>query len=115
MDFKPPRGTLDMLPPEGGRLRALYDAAATLARRHGFRYVETPGFESTDLFAATSGATSDVVSKEMYNFEDRSERPLTLRPEGTAPVMRAYLNRRQEQPSPFKAYYLTRMYRYGRP
>jgi histidyl-tRNA synthetase len=115
MELRPPRGTLDLLPPEGSRMRALYDRAAALARLHGYRYVETPGFEATEVFARTSGRTSDVVSKEMYTFEDRRGRSLTLRPEGTAPVMRAYLAQMQEQPSPFKAYYLTRMYRYARP
>jgi len=96
-------------------MRALYDRAAEIARLHGFRYVETPGFEATELFARTSGATSDVVSKEMYTFTDRGDRSLTLRPEGTAPVVRAYLNDRQRLGVPFKAYYLTRMYRYSRP
>ncbi len=96
-------------------MRALYDRAAELARRYGYRYVETPGFEHTELFTRTSGETSDVVTKEMYTFTDRGGRSLTLRPEGTAPVMRAYLGHRAELPSPFKAYYLTRMYRYGRP
>lgn len=115
MDLAPPRGTLDLLPPDGGRMRALYDRAAELARRYGYRYVETPGFEHTELFVRTSGETSDVVTKEMYTFTDRGGRSLTLRPEGTAPVMRAYLAHRAEMPSPFKAYYLTRMYRYGRP
>ena len=115
MDLQPARGTLDLLPPQGSRMRALYDRAAALARLYGYRYVETPGFEATELFARTSGETSDVVTKEMYTFEDRKGRSLTLRPEGTAPVMRAYLAKRQEQPSPFKAYYLTRMYRYARP
>lgn len=115
MELAPPRGTLDLLPPDGGRMRALYDRAAELARRYGYRYVETPGFEHTELFVRTSGETSDVVTKEMYTFTDRGGRSLTLRPEGTAPVMRAYLAHRAEMPSPFKAYYLTRMYRYGRP
>lgn len=96
-------------------MRGLYDRAAALARLHGYRYVETPVFEATELFARTSGETSDVVTKEMYTFQDRKGRSLTLRPEGTAPVMRAYLAEMQEQPSPFKAYYLTRMYRYARP
>ena len=96
-------------------MRAVYDRAAALARRYGYRYVETPGFEHTELFAATSGQTSDVVSKEMYTFKDRGDRSITLRPEGTAPVIRAYLHQRQAMPSPFKAYYLTRMYRYDRP
>ena len=115
MELAPPRGTLDLLPPAGSRIRALYDRAAALARLHGYRYVETPGFEATELFARTSGETSDVVTKEMYTFEDRRGRSLTLRPEGTAPVMRAYLATMQEHPTPFKTYYLTRMYRYSRP
>jgi histidyl-tRNA synthetase len=114
-DFAPSRGTRDLLPPDGGVMRALYDRAAEVARVHGFRYVETPGFEATEVFARTSGATSDVVSKEMYTFTDRGERSLTLRPEGTAPVVRAYLGDRQRLGVPFKAYYLTRMYRYSRP
>jgi histidyl-tRNA synthetase len=96
-------------------MRAVFDRAAELARRYGYRYVETPAFEHTELFSRTSGQTSDVVSKEMYTFKDRGDRSLTLRPEGTAPVMRAYLHQRHDQPSPFKAYYLTRMYRYDRP
>jgi histidyl-tRNA synthetase len=115
MELRPPRGTLDLLPPEGSRVRALYDRAASLARLHGYRYVETPVFEATELFARTSGETSDVVAKEMYTFPDRRGRSLTLRPEGTAPVMRAYLSDLQAHPSPFKTYYLTRMYRYARP
>jgi len=115
VDLSPPRGTLDLLPPEGGRMRALYDRAAELARRYGYRYVETPTFEATELFARTAGETSDVVTKEMYTFLDRGRRSLTLRPEGTAPVMRAYLHRMRGLPSPFKAYYLARMFRYGRP
>jgi len=96
-------------------MRAVYDRAAELARRYGYRYVETPAFEHTEVFSRTSGETSDVVSKEMYTFEDRGGRSLTLRPEGTAPVMRAYLAHRATLPSPFKAYYVTRMYRYDRP
>jgi histidyl-tRNA synthetase len=115
MELKPPRGTQDFLPPAGERMRALYDRAATLAGRFGYRYVETPVFEHTELFSRTSGQSSDIVMKEMYTFEDRGGRQLTLRPEGTAPVMRAYLNRMHDLPLPFKTYYLARMYRYGRP
>src|SRR4030065_2819432 len=113
MGFAPPRGTLDLLPPAGGRLRAVYDGAAELARRYGYRYVETPAFEHTEVFSRTSGETSDVVSKEMYTFEDRGGRSLTLRPEGTAPGIRADLAHRSALPSPVKAHYLTRTYRYG--
>jgi len=115
MDFQPSRGTQDLLPPAGSVMRAVYDRAAALARAYGYRYVETPGFEATELFARTSGSSSDVVSKEMYTFTDRGDRSLTLRPEGTAPVMRAYLHQQQRLGSPFKAYYLTRMYRYSGP
>jgi len=115
VELKPPRGTFDLVPPEGGRMRAVYERAAELARRYGYRYVETPGFEHTEVFARTSGETSDVVSKEMYTFTDRGGRSLTLRPEGTAPVVRAYLANRGRLTTPFKGYYLTRMYRYGRP
>jgi histidyl-tRNA synthetase len=96
-------------------MRALYDRAAELSRRYGYRYVETPVFEHTEVFARTAGETSDVVTKEMYTFTDRGRRELTLRPEGTAPVMRAYLHRIKELPSPFKVYYLARMYRYAKP
>jgi histidyl-tRNA synthetase len=115
MDAAPPKGTHDFLPPDGSRLRALYDRAAAIAQLYGYGYVETPGFEATDLFVRTSGEHSDVVAKEMYTFEDRGGRLLTLRPEGTAPVMRAYLHHLHDLGSPFKAYYLTRMYRYARP
>jgi histidyl-tRNA synthetase len=115
MDFSPPRGTQDFLPPEGEHLRALYERASRLARVHGFRYVETPVLEHTDLFGMTSGQSSDIVTKEMYTFQDRGGRSLTLRPEGTAPVMRAYLARTHDMPIPFKAFYLAKMYRYGRP
>ena len=115
MDLTPSRGTHDLMPPAGGVMRAVYDRAAALARAYGYRYIETPVFEATELFTRTSGATSDVVSKEMYTFNDRGDRSLTLRPEGTAPVMRAYLHERQRLGAPFKTYYLTRMYRYSRP
>jgi histidyl-tRNA synthetase len=115
MDLRPSRGTQDLLPPAGGVMRAVYDRAAALARSYGYRYVETPVFEPTELFARTSGSSSDIVSKEMYTFTDRGDRSLTLRPEGTAPVLRAYLHDRQRLGAPFKAYYLTRMYRYSRP
>ena len=115
MDFKPPRGTLDLLPPEGSRMRALYDRAAETARRYGYRYVETPALEHTELFVRTSGESSDIVRKEMYTFEDRGKRLLTLRPEGTAPIVRAYLAHGRVLPKPFKVFTIGPMWRYGRP
>src|SRR5438876_12356021 len=73
VDLKPPRGTQDLLPPEGSRMRALSDRAAGVARLHGYQYVETPAFESTELFTRTSGESSDIVRKERYTFEDRGK------------------------------------------
>jgi histidyl-tRNA synthetase len=113
--LSPPRGTEDLLPPRSALMLALYERAHRAAQLYGFRYVETPAFEDTELFARTSGQTSDVVSKEMYTFVDRSDRSLTLRPEGTAPVVRAYLAHANELGVPFKAYYVNQAWRYNRP
>ena len=88
MELQPPRGTDDLLPPRSDAMLRRYTEAHELGRRYGFRYVETPTFEHTDLFARTSGGTSDVVTKEMFTFEDKGGRSVTLSPEGTAPVVR---------------------------
>jgi histidyl-tRNA synthetase len=83
---------------------------------YGWGRIQTPGFEDTRLFERTSGAASDVVNKEMYSFTDRSDRSLTLRPEGTAPIARAYLEHGlHRDPQPVKAYTIAPMYRYGAP
>ena len=115
MELRPPRGTVDLLPPDSEAMLGLYDAAHRIARLYGFRFVETPTFEHTELFARTSGETSDVVTKEMYTFEDKGGRSLTLRPEQTASVVRAYLAHAQELPTAFKAYYVAQQFRHGRP
>jgi len=115
VELQPPRGTDDLLPPRSDAMLGLYEQAHRLAHLYGFRYVETPTFEHTDLFARTSGETSDVVTKEMYTFEDKGGRSLTLRPESTAPVVRAFLSNAQELPTPFKAYYVSPQFRHGRP
>jgi histidyl-tRNA synthetase len=115
MEFQPPRGTEDLLPPLSHAMVDLYQRSHALAQRFGYRYVETPAFESTELFARSAGQTSDIVSKEMYTFEDRRGRSLTLRPESTAPVVRAYLAHQQDLGTPFKAYYVELNWRYGRP
>jgi histidyl-tRNA synthetase len=113
--FQAPRGTHDVLPSDGtwwGLLRAIEETV----QRWGWRRIQTPGFEATALFERTSGAASDVVHKEMYTFTDRSGRSLTLRPEGTAPIARAYLEHgMHREPQPVKAYTIAPMYRYGRP
>jgi histidyl-tRNA synthetase len=87
-----------------------------VARLYGWRRIQTPGFEDTGLFERTAGEASDVVHKEMYTFADRSDRSLTLRPEGTAPICRAYLEHgMQREPQPVKAFTIAPMYRYGAP
>ena len=87
-----------------------------LAALYGWRRIQTPGFEDTALFARTSGEGSDVVHKEMYTFTDRGDRSLTLRPEGTAPIARAYVEHGlHREPQPVKAYTIAPMYRYGAP
>jgi histidyl-tRNA synthetase len=115
VELQPPRGTDDLLPPRSDAMLGLYEQAHRLADLYGFRYVETPTFEHTDLFTRTSGETSDVVTKEMYTFEDKGGRSLTLRPESTASVVRAYLSNAQDLPAPFKAYYVGPQFRHGRP
>ena len=83
---------------------------------YGYRKVLTPVFEDTALFARTAGQGSDVVQKEMYSFTDRSDRPLTLRPEGTAPICRAYVEHGMHRdPQPAKLFTIAPMYRYGTP
>jgi histidyl-tRNA synthetase len=114
-DFSAPRGTQDLLPPLSEAVEALATDAASLARSFGFRRVDTPAFEDTELFTRGVGESTDIVTKEMYTFEDKGGRNLTLRPEGTAPVVRAYLANRQDLPVPFKAYYVVPMFRHERP
>ncbi len=115
MELRPPRGTDDLLPPTSDAMLGLYEAAHRTARLYGFRYVETPTFEHTELFARTSGETSDVVTKEMYTFEDKGGRSLTLRPEQTASIVRAYLANAHDLPTPFKGYHVSPQFRHGRP
>src|SRR5438105_1797475 len=87
-----------------------------LCALYGYARIQTPGFEDTDVFQRTSGGGSDIVQKEMYTFEDRGGRSLTLRPEGTAPICRAYLQHgMHREPQPVKLYTLAPMYRYAAP
>lgn len=96
-------------------MAALLRATQDMARLYGYRPVETPAFEHTEVFERSSGETSDVVTKEMYTFDDKGKRSMTLRPEGTAPVVRAWIAHRQELPNPFKASYTGQFWRHGRP
>ena len=116
MRIEAPPGTHDILPSDQPRWRHVISTAEELFRLYGYRPIQTPGFEDTNLFARTSGEGSDVVQKEMYTFEDRGGRSLTLRPEATAPICRAYLEHgMHREPQPVKVYTLATMYRYSRP
>jgi histidyl-tRNA synthetase len=111
-----PPGTHDILPSDQPRWRHVTGTAEELFRLYGYRPIQTPGFEDTSLFARTSGEGSDVVQKEMYTFQDRGGRSLTLRPEATAPICRAYVEHGlHREPQPVKVYTLAPMYRYARP
>ena len=111
-----PRGTHDILPAEQPQWQRVTGEMERVCAVYGYRRIQTPGFEDTDLFARTSGAGSDIVQKEMYTFADRSGRSLTLRPEGTAPICRAYVEHGlHREPQPVKMFTIAPMYRYGRP
>jgi len=113
--FQAPRGTHDVLP-SGHLWWHVVRTIEELTKVYGYGRIQTPGFEDTALFERTSGEASDVVHKEMYTFDDRSGRSLTLRPEGTAPIARAYVEHGlAQEPQPLKAYTIAPMYRYGRP
>jgi len=114
--FEAPRGTHDILPSDQPRWRRAIGEAESLCVRYGYRRIDTPAFEDTELFARTSGQGSDVVQKEMYTFEDRGGRSLTLRPEATAPIARAYLQHGlHREPQPQKLYTVGPMWRYAAP
>ena len=114
--FEAPRGTQDVTPADWPAWAHVLSTAEALFARYGYRRIQTPVFEETELFARTSGQGSDVVQKEMYTFTDRSDRSLTLRPEGTAPICRAYLQHGMQQlPQPVKLYAIASMYRYAAP
>ncbi len=111
--FQSPKGTQDILAPESARWSELVGRFAVLAQRFGFGLVVSPGFEDAEVFRRSSGDSSDVVTKEMYEFTDRGGRDIALRPEGTASVVRAFV---QHSPVlPFKAWYAAPMFRYERP
>jgi histidyl-tRNA synthetase len=111
-----PRGTHDVVPSEMPGWERVTGEIERLCGLYGYQRIVTPVFEDTALFARTSGAGSDVVQKEMYTFTDRSDRSLTLRPEGTAPICRAYVEHGMHRdPQPVKLFTIASMYRYGAP
>ncbi|MCW5942628.1 MAG: histidine--tRNA ligase [Fimbriimonadaceae bacterium] len=116
MRFQKPRGTHDVLPGESYAWRWLESTFFELAGRFGYREIRTPMFEDAELFVRTSGETSDVVSKEMYRFTDKGGRDVALKPEGTAPALRAYLEHSLgAQGGVTRLCYNTPFFRYDRP
>lgn len=111
-----PRGTEDLLPERLSQMEHVARAGLKVAASYGYREIATPIFEATELFARGVGDTTDVVRREMYTFADRSGRSLTLRPENTAPVLRAYHDSElRQQPGPVRLSYQGPMFRYDRP
>jgi len=111
-----PKGTYDLLPDAAARRDAMVSTAARLFAAYGYRRIVTPEFEETGLFERGVGEATDIVRKEMYTFVDKGERSLTLRPEGTAPVCRAYVEHGLHKwPQPVKVWYYCPMFRYERP
>lgn len=114
--YQAPRGTFDVLP-EQGRVRARIErTAAEILGRAGYEPIATPSFEDTELFERGVGKSTDIVRKEMFTFEDKGERSLTLRPEGTAPICRAYLEHGMHKlAQPVKLSYVGPFFRHERP
>jgi histidyl-tRNA synthetase len=114
--FEAPRGTQDVLPSQQPLWERVIEEAERLCATYGYRRITTPLFEDTELFTRTSGEGSDIVQKEMYTFTDRGDRSLTLRPEGTAPVARAYIEHGlHREPQPVKTFFIGPVYRYSAP
>jgi histidyl-tRNA synthetase len=114
--YQAPRGTQDILPADQPHWDAVLAAVARLSREFGYGRINTPVFEEASLFTRGVGDVTDIVQKEMYVFEDRGGQELALRPEGTAPICRAYLEHgMHNQPQPVRLYYVAPNFRYDRP
>lgn len=118
MKVQRPKGTVDILPGESGSWEKVESIARNFFKRANYREIRTPSFENYEVFSRSSGETSDVVSKEMYDFNDKGGRHIALRPEGTAGVVRAYVENKLYGPDvvkPFSVYYIDNTFRYERP
>jgi|TARA_B100002003_G_scaffold138777_1_gene128437 histidyl-tRNA synthetase len=114
--YQAPRGTSDILPQEQAYWRYLEQKAVNICRLYGYQRIDTPVFEDTSLFVRTTGEYTDIVQKEMYTFNDQGGNRLTLKPEGTAPICRAYIQHGfHNLPQPVKLYYFSPIFRYDRP
>src|SRR5688572_14021615 len=116
MRFQAPRGTEDVLPSTAHLWQKVENEFRGLADLYGYREIRTPSFEDTDLFVRSSGETSDIVSKQMYTFEDKGGRSITFKPEGTAPAIRAVVEHNLCPPGTVqRLFYVTPIFRYERP
>ncbi len=116
MSVKAPRGTKDITPEESYKWRYLEDAFRRICSLYGYEEIRTPAFESVELFKRGVGDTTDIVQKEMYTFTDKGNREYALKPEGTAGVVRSFIeNKMYAQPQPTKLFYITPCFRYERP
>ena len=118
MRYQRPKGTADILPGDSARWDYVENLARQVFHKYDYRGIRTPMFESYDIFARSAGDTSDVVTKEMYDFQDKGDRHIALRPEGTAGVVRAFNENKlygPEYQKPYKVYYMGPMFRYERP
>ena len=112
---QPVRGTYDLYGEAKRKAKKVISTGSRIVEKYGFEEIETPVFEFTEVFSRNLGDTSDIVTKEMYCFEDRGGESLTLRPEGTAGVVRAFISEGMQQNLPVKMYYTGPMFRYERP
>lgn len=118
MKVQKPKGTVDILPDVSGNWEKVEQIARDFFKQANYREIRTPSFESYEVFSRSSGETSDVVEKEMYDFNDKGGRHIALRPEGTAGVVRSYVENKMYGPDvvkPFNVYYIESMFRYERP
>ncbi|WP_010053892.1 histidine--tRNA ligase [Carnobacterium maltaromaticum] len=118
MAFQKPKGTVDILPGVSKKWQYVEEISRMVMGDYQFHEMRTPIFESYELFSRGVGETSDIVSKEMYDFMDKGDRRLALRPEGTAAIVRAYVENKlfgPEHSNPYKVYYMGPMFRYERP
>lgn len=116
MSIQKPKGTQDIIPGQVEKWQRLEKLAGNICRRFGYREIRSPIFEHTELFSRGVGETTDIVEKEMYTFEDKGKRNISLRPEGTAGVVRAYIeNKLYGEPDLTKLYYFGPMFRYEQP
>lgn len=118
MNYQRPKGTNDILPGESENWQFIEETARLLFNDYQYQEIRTPIFEHYEVIARSVGDTTDIVSKEMYDFYDKGDRHVTLRPEGTAPVVRAFVENKlfgPEHQKPYKAFYMGPMFRYERP